>query len=125
MVFLTLFLAISAVDIGYFVYSSASVAFGGGKPQKALLILNQDDAATWSKLPGSINYDAFAKSAGAISSAQGAEPVLTPEIEIVYENESQLVIRWNPHDPNAIVMLDRKLVSAVIPKEHPTTPWLQ
>lgn len=121
---IALFLVIITIDIGFFIYPSASGAFGGGKPLKAMLILNHEGVATWSKLPGNVDNAALAKKSGAVSSAP-SEQVLTQEVDILYENDRQLVLRWNPKNSQAIVMLDRNLVSAVLPTEHPLSFWTQ
>jgi hypothetical protein len=90
--------------------------WGGGRPQTARLILSHDGVAIWSKLPFGVDYDALAKKAGAIKSGQPAiEPFLTQEVEILYETDTQLLIRWEPQNKHSVVTLDRKLISAVIP----------
>jgi hypothetical protein len=89
--------------------------WGGGKPQTAKLILSHDGIVIWSKLPFAVDYAALAKKAGAISSEPAVEPFLTQEVEVLYETDSQLVIRWELGDKQSVVILDRKLVSALIP----------
>lgn len=98
-VFVVMCVVLSVSHKGRVVYPSVPAAFGGGRPQKAKLILNQEGVIAWNKIPG---RDSPLPTPGF---------VLTPEIDILYENETQIVFT---RDKDSIVSLDRKLISAII-----------
>jgi hypothetical protein len=76
---------------------------GGGMPRPAKLILTADGKSTWSELPAKGNL---------------TKQTLTDDVEILYENESQLVIRLKQalRDGDLIVILDKKAIAAIIPE---------
>lgn len=88
--------------------------WGGGEPQRARLVLNYDGATVWRKLPADKN--GTGAQPGAMLSQKEDEPFLTPEVEILYVTDGELVLRVQQQRDYSVFTLDRKLVSALIPR---------
>jgi hypothetical protein len=117
----TVFAAITTVGAIFFLsqvfYPSVLPIFGGGKPQKAHLVLTDEGVSTWKRILQAAGTDGAAKQPVGGPSLEPV-PALTPEIEILYENEARLVVRLKPNDKMVIAVIDRKLLSAIIPSEY-------
>ena len=114
-------LVAATICLGKYVYPKVYASLGGGRPLKAKLILTHEGVLTWKQFPSTVDYDALAKQAGATAASippPESGPMVTAEVEILYENEQQIVIKWKSQAPGSIVTLDKKLVSAVIPTER-------